>query len=157
MSYLLERDGLSGKSGKAFATIEGRNVVLFGLKKFEATEEYQKSDFPVVGTKSIQQKITGVKHSGSMTVYYGTPEFVKIAHDFQKTGIMPEITLQVTNHDEATTVGSQTIAYYDVVLDKIPLSTLDDSADFLEEEIPFTYGSFEPLTAFKSRPDRLGG
>lgn len=156
MSYLLERDGLNGKSGKAFATIEGRNVELFGLKKFEANEEYQKTDFPVVGTKSIQQKITGVKHTGTMTVYYGTPEFVKIAHEFQRTGRMPDITLQVTNDDQATTVGSQTIAYYSVTLDKIPVSILDDSADFLEEEIPFTYGSFEPLTQFNNRPAVLG-
>lgn len=157
MAFLLERDGLNGKSGKGFATIDGRNVELFGLKKFEATEEYQKSDFPVVGTKTIQQKITGVKHNGSMTVYYGTPEFVKIAHEYQRTGKMPDITLQVTNDDPATTVGSQTIAYYNVVLDKIPLSMLDDSADFLEEEISFSYGSFEPLTQFKARPATLGG
>lgn len=156
MAFLLERDGLNGKSGKAFTTIDGRNVELFGLKKFEATEEYQKSDFPVVGTKSIQQKITGVKHTGSCTVYYGTPEFVKIAAEFQRTGKMPDITFQVTNDDPATTVGSQTIAYYNVVLDKIPLSILDDSADFLETEIAFTYGSFEVLKAFNTRPAVLG-
>lgn len=157
MAFLLERDGLNGKSGKGFATVEGRNVELFGLKKFSATEEYQKSDFPVVGTKTIQQKITGVKHNGSMTVYYGTPVFAKIAHDFQQMGKMPEITLQVTNDDPAATVGAQTIAYYNVVLDKIPLSTLDDSTDFLEEEITFSYGRFELLGQFNERPATLGG
>lgn len=156
MAYLLERDGMNGKSGKGFVTVEGKNVELFGLKKFEAVEEYQKTDFPVVGTKTIQQKITGVKHNGSMSVYYGTPTFVQIAHDFQRTGRMPEITLQVTNSDPATSVGTQTIAYYNVVLDKLPLSVLDDSADFLEEEITFTYGRFEVLSRFVERPDVLG-
>lgn len=156
MAFLLQNDGINGKSGKAFATIDGKNVELFGLKKFEATEEYNKSDFPVVGTKTIQQKITGVKHNGSMSVYYGTPAFVKVANDFQKTGKMPDISLQVTNDDPATSVGTQTIAYYNVVLDKIPLSMLDDSADFLEEEVSFTYGSFEVLTQFIDKPAVLG-
>ena len=36
MSFLLERDALSGKAGRAFATIDGRNVEMFGIKKFQA-------------------------------------------------------------------------------------------------------------------------
>lgn len=156
MAYLLERDGVNGKSGKAFATIDGRNVELFGLRKFEANAEFNKVDFPVVGTKTVQQKITNMKISGSFTIYYGTPEFVKIAHEYQRTGILPEITLQVTNSDEATSVGVQTVAYYGVNLDKIPLSKLDDSADNLDEEISFTAASFEPLNNFVT-PANLGG
>lgn len=156
MSYLLQQDGLNGKSGKAFITIDGRNVELFGLKKFESNAEIQKADFPVVGTKIIQQKPTGVKYSGTATVYYGTPDFIAIASQYQKTGILPEITFQVTNYDESSSVGTQTVAYYGVVLDKIPLSLLDDSADYLEEEISFTFSSFEELSAFRA-PTNLGG
>lgn len=156
MSFLLERDGLNGKSGKAFATIGGRNVELFGLKKFEANAEFNKADFPVVGTKTVQQKLTNMKISGSFTIYYGTPEFIRLAHEYQKTGKMPEITLQVTNDDPAATVGVQTLAYYGVNLDKVPLSKLDDSADFLDEEISFTAATFEILSGFNS-PASLGG
>lgn len=156
MSFLLERDGLNGKSGKAFATIDGRNVELFGLKKLEANAEFNKADFPVVGTKTVQQKLTSMKITGSFTIYYGTPEFIKLAHEYQKTGKMPPISLQVTNDDQATSVGVQTVAYYGVNLDKVPLSKLDDSADFLEEEIGFTAASFEPLRHFNG-PASLGG
>lgn len=156
MGFLLERDGLNGKSGKAFATIDGRNVELFGLKKFEANAEFDKADFPVCGTKTVQQKITKMKISGSFTIYYGTPEFIKIAHDYQAKGTLPEITLQVTNSDSASSVGTQTVAYYGVNLDKIPLSLLDDSADALEEEVSFTAASFEPLDNFNA-PAVLGG
>lgn len=156
MSFLLERDGLNGKAGKGFATIDGRNVELFGLKKFEANAEFNKADFPVVGTKTVQQKLTNMKISGSFTIYYGTPEFIKLAHEYQKRGKMPDITLQVTNDDPASTVGVQTVAYYGVNLDKIPLSKLDDSADVLDEEISFTAASFEPLRHFNS-PASLGG
>ena len=32
MSFLLEKDSLNGKAGKAFVTINGRNEEVFGLK-----------------------------------------------------------------------------------------------------------------------------
>ena len=74
MSFLLERDGLNGKAGKGFATIDGRNVELFGLKKFEANAEFNKADFPVVGTKTVQQKLTNMKISGSFTIFMLTSQ-----------------------------------------------------------------------------------
>lgn len=156
MAFLLERDGVNGKAGKGFATINGRNVELFGLKKFEANAEFNKVDFPVVGTKTVQQKLTNMKITGSFTIYYGTPDFVQIAQEYQRTGKLPELTLQVTNDDEATSVGVQTVAYYGVNLDKIPLSKLDDSSDALDEEISFTAASFEILSGFTA-PTNLGG
>lgn len=156
MSYLLQQDGINGKAGKAFCTIDGKNIALFNLKNLRTEEEYTTTEFPVVGTKTIQTGITGVKHNGKMTVYYGTSAFAKIAETFNRTGKMPRISILASNDDEATTVGKQTIAYYDVVLTKIPLTILDDSANYLEEEIPFSYGTFEILESFAD-PNRLGG
>ena len=40
MSFLLERDALNGKEGKAFATIDGRNVEMFGMKKFNTDADF---------------------------------------------------------------------------------------------------------------------
>lgn len=45
MSFLLEKDSLNGKAGKAFVTINGRNEEVFGLKKFQADAEFQVADF----------------------------------------------------------------------------------------------------------------
>ena len=50
MAFLLERDALNGKQGKAFITINGEINELFSIKKFSADVEYQKADFKVVGT-----------------------------------------------------------------------------------------------------------
>ena len=54
MSFLLEKDSLNGKAGKAFVTINGRNEEVFGLKKFQADAEFQVADFNVVGTNITQ-------------------------------------------------------------------------------------------------------
>ncbi len=44
MSYLLERDALNGKQGKATLTLNGEIHDLFSIKKLETDVEYQKRD-----------------------------------------------------------------------------------------------------------------
>ena len=41
MSFLLEHDALNGKEGSAFMTINGRNIEMFGMKKFQSDAEFQ--------------------------------------------------------------------------------------------------------------------
>lgn len=155
MSFLLERDALNGKQGKAFLTVDGENQELFSVKKVQTDVEYQKSDMKVVGTTTVQQKTTGAKKTGTMTIYYGTPAFIQMAQEYEKNGKVVYFDLQITNDDPATSVGSQTVVYYGCSLDKIPLSILDADADFLEEEVSFSYTSFEVLDSF-TQPSSLG-
>jgi len=155
MSFLLERDALNGKEGKAFANIGGRNVEMFGLKKFQTDADFQEADFKVVGTRLVQKKTTGISLTGSMTIYYGTPEFIALVEQYVKTGKLPYFTLQVTNDDPATSVGVQTIAFYNVKLQKVPISMLDADTDWLAEDISFSFTSFEILQAFTA-PAQLG-
>ena len=56
-------------------TIDGQNIEMFGMKKFQSDAEFQEADFKVVGTTLVQKKTTGVTLTGSMTIYYGTAVF----------------------------------------------------------------------------------
>ena len=152
--FLLERDALNGKEGKAFMTLNGRNIEMFSLKKFQSDAEFQESDFKVVGTRLVQKKTTGVSLTGSMTIYYGTPHFLRILQEYLKTGKLPYFTLQVTNDDPSTSVGTQTVAFYNVKLQKLPIDILD--ADFLEMEVSFSYTGIEVLNYFNDAPAQLG-
>ena len=145
--FLLERDALNGKEGKAFMTLNGRNIEMFSLKKFQSDAEFQESDFKVVGTRLVQKKTTGVSLTGSMTIYYGTPHFLRILQEYLKTGKLPYFTLQVTNDDPSTSVGTQTVAFYNVKLAE---------ADFLEMEVSFSYTGIEVLNYFNDAPAQLG-
>lgn len=156
MSFLLANDGVDGKAGSAFMVKNSRNIELFGIKKFESDAEILTSEFPVVGSLVNQTKVKGIKYSGKMTVYYGTPEFIEILQEYRRTGRFPEISLQVTNRDKGTSVGEQVVAIYGVTLTKVPIAMLDDSADYLQEEIPFNFTDFEPLASFVA-PSQLGG
>lgn len=156
MSFLLANDGINGKAGSAFMVKDGRNIELFGLKKYQADAEIQTSEFKVVGAIVDQTKVKGIKYSGTMTIYYGTPEFLEILQEYKRTMKFPTINMQVVNEDKGSSVGSQIVAIYGVTLTKIPIAMLDDSADYLQEEIPFNFTDFEPLRMFNA-PAQLGG
>jgi type VI protein secretion system component Hcp len=155
MAFLLERDALNGKSGSAFMTVNGQNHELFQLKKFQSDAEFQESDFKVVGTTLVQKKTTGVTLTGSMTIYYGTPLFIKLLVEYLKTGKLPYFTLQITNDDPGTTVGKQIVALYNCKLSKVPVAMLDADTDWLEEEVSFSYTGIEVLNYFND-PSALG-
>ena len=155
MSFLLERDALNGKQGKAFLTLNGEINELFSIKQLQTDVEYQKADFKVVGTTTVQQKTTGAKKTGSMTIYFGTPLFIQMAQEYERNGKVIYFDIQVENDDPATSVGKQTVVYYGCSLDKIPLSMLDSDSDFLEEEVGFSFTSFEVLNNFNN-PTNLG-
>jgi len=156
MAFLLERDALNGKSGRAFMSIDGRNVELFGLKNFHSNADFQSVDFKVVGTTLVQEKTTGVKLTGTATIYYGTPEFIRLVQNYVKTGKVPYFTFQITNDDPSTSVGVQTVALYNVKLQSVPLTVLDADVDFLTIDISFSFSSLEILSAFKNSPAQLG-
>lgn len=155
-NFLLERDALNGKSGSGFMTINGENYEMFGMKKFQSDAEFQESDFKVVGTTLVQKKTTGVSLTGSMTIYYGSPYFLRLLQEYLKSGKLPYFTLQITNDDESTSVGTQTVVFYNVKLQKLPIAMLDAEADFLEMEVSFSYTNIEILDWFKD-PEQLGG
>ena len=70
---------------------------------------------------------------------------------------MPYFTLQTTNDDKATSVGVQTIAYYNCKLSgTVPLSVLDADSDMLTFDFSFTYEDFEILSRFNDQPAQLG-
>ena len=148
MAFLLANDGVNGKAGSAFMIKGGRNIELFGIKKYQVDAEIQTAEFPVVGALVNQTKVKGVKYTGSMTIYYGTNEFLEILTEYKRNGRFPTINFQVTNDDKGSSVGKQVVAIYNVTLSKIPIAMLDDSADYLQEEIPFNFTDFEPLASF---------
>ncbi|MEY8339077.1 phage tail tube protein [Lachnospiraceae bacterium 62-35] len=155
MAFLLERDALNGKSGTGFMTINGENREMFGLKKFQADAEFQESDFKVVGTTLVQKKTTGVSLTGTMTIYYGTPDFLKLLSEYLKTGKLPYFTVQITNDDPSTSIGTQTVVLYNMKLQKLPIAMLDADAEFLEMEVSFSFTNLEVLNYFND-PAQLG-
>ena len=156
MSFLLERDALNGKKGSAFMTTDGQNIEMFGMKKFQSDAEFQEGGFKVVATTLVPKKTTGVSLTGTMTIYYGTPHFIRLLQNYLKTGKLPYFNLQIENDDPGTSVGKQTVVLYNVKLQKLPVAILDADAAFLEREGGFSYTHLEVLNYFNDTPAQLG-
>ena len=154
--FLIAQDGISGKEGAAFATINGEVKEMFYLKKLKADAEKKKAEMKVVGTRVTQHKAKELLYTGSMTIYDVTSDYIALVSQYEKTGVDTYFTIQVVNDDPTSTVGVKRTALYNVNLDKMPIAQLDADVDFLEAEVTFTFTSFEPLDEFVT-PAKLGG
>ena len=155
MSYILEKDLLNGKQGTAIVTINGQNHELFHCRKIEAKTTFNKADIRTVGTTTIQKKPTGQTKTGRLTMYYGSPYFIDLAHEYEKSGKTIYFDMMIENDDPTTSVGARRIALYGCSLDEIPLAKLDADADALDEELGFSFTSWEKLENFHD-PAQLG-
>ena len=148
MGFLKAGDVISGREGTAYMTIDGRNVPMFFLKTIEATVELVKTEVPVLGKRTNQQKVTGANGTGSMIIYKVTSEFANIAVNYMKSGTIPDITVKVTNDDPNSTIGRQTVLLKDVIFDSIVIAKLDVESETLDEDVDFTFSDTDILEAF---------
>ena len=70
MGFLLANDGINGKAGSAFMVKNGRNIELFGLKKYETNAEVETSKGSSI--PALLRFIMG--HRNFLTFYLNTKE-----------------------------------------------------------------------------------
>ena len=156
MSYLLAKDTVNGAEGKIVVTIDGRNVEVACMRNITTNAEIQSNDMRVIGTRKVQNKNNGAKLTGTGNIYYGTNLFTDMVLQYINTGVMPEFSIQITNNDPTTSIGSQVMAYYGCTLTgTIPLSILNDEEAMLNYDFNFAWTDVARLQAF-SDPARLG-
>ena len=146
--FLQAGDAISGKEGKAFATIDGKVVELFEIKNYEATATKKKAEFNSLGHRGTQYKTTGWSGKGSMNIYYVTSRWVKMMLDYIKKGKDTYFKMVVTNEDPTSSTGKQTVALIDCNIDETTLAKLDVDAEFLDEPVNFTFSDADLLDEF---------
>ena len=149
MSLLNSQDTVSGKEGKAFATINGEVHELFYAVNIEATLEKIKSEVKTIGRRGTGHKSTGFSGNGSLTMNYVTSVFRKMVLDYIKTGVDTYFDLQLVNEDASSATGKQTVVLKNCNIDSVILGKLDaDSDDHLDEEFDFTFEDADMLDEF---------
>lgn len=148
MAFMKAEDAISGQEARAYATINGSVEEMFFAKSLEAKAEKSKSDFKALGKRGTQSKATGWKGTGSMTIYYATPLFRQMMLDYIKTGKDTYFDIQVVNEDPSSSIGNQTVVLKNVNLDSVVMAKFDVDAEFLDEDIDFTFDDVETLNSF---------
>ena len=156
MSYLLAKDTVNGAEGKIVVTIDGRNVEVACMRNITTNAEIQSNDMRVIGTRKVQNKNNGAKLTGTGNIYYGTNLFTDMVLQYINTGVMPEFSIQITNNDPTTSIGSQVMAYYGCTLTgTVPLSILNGEEAMLNYDFNFAWTDVARLQAFND-PAKLG-
>lgn len=154
MSYLKAGDTISGQEAAATMLVhnpDGSKTVeqMFWAKNLEATASIQKTEVRTLGKRGAQNKPNGWSGSGSMTIYYITSLFRRMALQYIKTGKPMYFDITVTNEDPGSTVGAQTTVLKNCSLDEVILAKFDVESDVLDETVSFTFDDVDLLDEFQ--------
>ena len=143
------KDTISSKEGKAFITVDGQNRELFEISSIRAQLDLITQSKAMLGHRMTQHKVVGAEGTGSMTMYFMNSEMLKMAISYIKNGSLPDIKLQIKNEDNQSTIGKQEVILLGVILNSIPVATLDDSSDDpITIDTDFTFDDIEGLSYF---------
>ena len=149
------KDAVSASLAECFVTIEGNRYNFMQAINLEASIEKTKSEVPILGKTGKGNKSTGWTGSGSATFHYNTSIFRELLYRFKGTGEDIYFDIQVTNEDPTSGVGRQTVILKDCNLDGGILTKFDADAEYLDEEMNFTFEDFEIPEKFKALPGTL--
>lgn len=160
MSYLKAGDTISGQEAAASMLVkapDGSTSVenAFWAKNLEATVQVEKTDVYTLGKRGAQHKPNGWSGSGTMTIYYVTSLFRKLALQYIKTGVPAYFDLTVTNNDPGSSVGVQTVILKNCTLDSVIIAKFDVESEVLDESVEFTFDDVDILDEFVA--PTLGG
>ena len=103
---------------------------------------------PILGRTGKGNKATGWKGTGSATFHYNTSVFRELLARYKDSGEDIYFDIQITNQDPTSGVGSQVIILKDCNVDGGILAKFDADAEYLDEEMDFTFEDWEMPAKF---------
>lgn len=149
------RDAISASLAECFVTIGTRRYNFMQAINLEAKFEKSKTEIPILGKTGKGNKASGWKGTGSCTAHYNTSIFRQMMLDYKETGTDVYFDIQITNEDPTSSVGRQTIILKDCNVDGGILAKFDADADYLDEDIDFTFEDFSMPESFLNLPGFL--
>ena len=143
MQSMNAKDAVSASLAECFITIEGNRYNFMQAINLEASIEKTKSEIPILGRTGKGNKTTGWKGSGSATFHYNTSIVREQLYRYKETGQDAYFDIQITNEDPTSSVGRQTIVLKDCNVDGGILAKFDADAEYLDEELDFTFEDWE--------------
>lgn len=137
------KDAVSASLAECFVTIEGNRYNFMQAINLEAKLEKSKTTVPILGKTGKGNKSTSWNGTGSATFHYNTSIFRQLLERYKNTGEDIYFDIQVTNEDPTSSVGRQTVILKDCNIDGGILAKFDADADYLDEDMDFTFDDFE--------------
>lgn len=157
MALMSAKDAVSGGLGTCVVKINNRQYEFAHLIKIEATCEKSKTEVPILGKTGRGHKSTGWEGTGSMTLHYNTSIFRRFMQEFKNTGHDLYFDITVSLNDPTTSVGSERVILKDCNIDSLMVANLDVEADYLTEDVDFTFDDFAYEQTFLDPKGEGGG
>lgn len=148
-TVMAAKDTISASLAECFVTIEGNRYNFMQAISLEANFEKNKTEVPILGKTGKGNKATGWKGTGSATFHYNTSIFRALMKRYKDTGEDVYFDIQITNSDPTSSVGRQTVILKDCNIDGGLLAKFDADAEYLNEDMDFTFEDFDMPEEFK--------
>ena len=149
MSTLMNvRDAISAAEAECYITLNGTRYCFMQVINLEAKIEKEKISVPILGQRTKGSKTVGWKGTGTAKMHYNTSIFRKLLEDYKITGNDVYFEIHVINKDPISSVGMQAVTLRGCNIDGATLAKFDANADFLDEEISFTFDDFDVAVPF---------
>ena len=152
-SLMNARDAINAALAECYVAIEGNRYHFMQAINLEAVIERSKTEVPILGQTGRGNKATGWKGKGSATFHYNTSIFRELMYKFKARGEDVYFDIQISNEDPTSAAGRQTVILKGCNINTGVLAKFDADADFLQEDLDFTFEDFEIPETFTA----LGG
>lgn len=126
-----------------FGRVWVNGELMANVKSFEAKATIDYEDLDINGDFGQKKRYMGYSIAGTMTLHKFDSAILKLYQSAIMTGELPEVKI-VASLSDPQSDGTERCSLYDVHLDEITLNKFENKT-VLEEEVPFTAGSFEML------------
>ncbi|MBE5966415.1 MAG: phage portal protein [Lachnospiraceae bacterium] len=148
-NYVRLADTISSKEGIAYITINGSNRELFEISSLKAQLDLVVQSRRMLGHRMTQHKVVGAEGTGSMTMYFMNSDMLRLAVTYIKEGKCGGLKLKVKNEDAQSTIGAQEVQLLNVILNTIPVATIDDQSDDpITIDTDFSFDDIDVLSYF---------
>lgn len=137
------KDAVAASLAECYVTIDGNRYNFMHAINLEATVEKTKTEVPILGKTGKGNKASGWKGTGSATFHYNTSVFRELLTKYKNSGEDTYFDIMVTNEDKTSAVGRQTVILKDCNVDGGVLAKFDTEAEYLDEEMDFTFEDWE--------------
>lgn len=150
---LRSRDVINSNLGTLWIQLpNGRWRKMGEVRNIQARIDVATEEFRCIGEMMHRHKGVGMRGSGSMNLYTGTPEFLHYLNDFKTDFINYRFTIHCTNRDPETIDGegrgSQIIVITDVLLHGAELFKLDTEDGLLDQDVDFDFDDYQILQEY---------
>lgn len=150
---LRSRDVINSNLGTLWIQLpNGRWRKMGEVRNINARIDVATEEFRCIGEMMHRHKGVGMRGSGSMNIYTGTPEFLHYLNDFKNDFINYRFTIHCTNRDPETIDGegrgSQMIVITDVLLHGAELFKLDTEDGLLDQDVDFDFDDYQILQEY---------